>query len=62
MYINYERAARRWETAPWAAFVYLLPEGFAMDYYTEIDVTLTGAMAASIRRPMTMPWRPWSSL
>ena len=43
MYINYERGGTALGNGTVAAFVYLLPEGFAMDYYTEIDVTLTGA-------------------
>ena len=36
-------AARRWETAPWRRLSICCRSGFAMDYYTEIDVTLTGA-------------------
>ena len=43
MYINYERGGTALGNGTVAAFVYLLPEGFAMDYCTEIDVTLTGA-------------------
>lgn len=43
MYINYERGGTALGNGTVAAFVYLLPEGFALDYYTEIDVTLTGA-------------------
>lgn len=43
MYVNYERGGTALGNGTVAAFVYLLPEGFAMDYYTEIDVTLTGA-------------------
>lgn len=37
MYINYERGGTALGNGTVAAFVYLLPEGFAMDYYTEID-------------------------
>ncbi len=38
--INYERGGTRWETAM-SAFVYLLPEGYARLFHTEIDVTFT---------------------
>ena len=52
MYINYERGGTALGNGTVAAFVYLLPEGFALDYYTEIDVTLSW-LERRLGKPLT---------
>ena len=40
LYLNFERGTTNLGSGSIAAFVYLLPDGFDVDYYTEIDLTL----------------------
>ena len=48
LYLNFERGTTHLGNGSIAAFVYLLPDGFNVDYYTEIDLTLDAAAETGI--------------